>query len=958
MSSYKDNGLTWKSNLVTKNSRDDSGNITLREGDIPDNNPDVYIDPVISTFTVENFINLVNTRFSYFKFPTTSVSNATELDYDTELAFEAFDEASFITDVITQERELLTPYDQAETYNNTNIFAVSTIRPNDWPARGWNADTIQKVREAEEWNWYYEWVQYQVYNAVPFARLDTSGAKVGSPTAEFTITDSMRQQLKDLDNAVNDKLQEVYTGTDRNGQSVYVKPKIRHAIKLKCRLTFENANNYASPQRNQMISGLAADSFKRTPNDNPPINGFNEIYKYGNNYYFVDFGLKGWYTPERGYNMRTTNGGYNPGSRMTLITTNGKYKVRPRTTNNDIQNGVITSKTFTKLNELIPSQLLKDTFNGDFNKLLPDQVSNITFNMLYDILWLSVEFFEQDLMNDILNVENNAAFRYNSEMGEWKNPGDFAYKAIDKLNELLYRTDTRDEIRKHVGWDIHAQGVLQRIYRKKEAGINETSDSFFDLRGGVALNATQQIPYLSFNKTTTSKSYLSALWNSNDKFVQTRILYQIYLWLTLLGVKRLTRDTSASKVIYENGKPVILHRIQQTTISEKTDDNVTINDFITNGKYSDYNPLWVDSVFRKWFYQNNQTTNAYTLTNINVNDIIDKLRASSETRQLSLKNTLDTYNNLVIIADQSQITQGIRNEFGDYEFLSRFNSFDYQGNGANISFEYVISPDLLDMIEFNSNEMDNPSYVINVASVLPSYITSAKLDCEVVQVPAYAPLSAPEYREKLNSGDNSKTIIPLPKEFKPKNINIFKYANRSQVQINEQTISDIDTKYYGSYEFADQTIQPYYTGLVNVSNNVLLTIDPLAERTYIPIGAVTNNKFSYSTIDYSPLSKTWLVDGIPVSSSVDIDQKTNNKGCFRFDPLNRWSIVFAQMILQTENFTQNIFFDGANAGASFDEKKLYNLTTTKSIIKDEINNFKSMIQKNIDNIQVKPKDTK
>ena len=97
MSSYKDNGLTWKSNLVTKNSRDDSGNITLREGDTPENNPDVFIDPVISTFAVENFINLVNTRFSYFKFPTVSVSNATELDYDTELAFEAFDEASFIT---------------------------------------------------------------------------------------------------------------------------------------------------------------------------------------------------------------------------------------------------------------------------------------------------------------------------------------------------------------------------------------------------------------------------------------------------------------------------------------------------------------------------------------------------------------------------------------------------------------------------------------------------------------------------------------------------------------------------------------------------------------------------------------------------------------------------------------------------------------------------------------------
>jgi hypothetical protein len=167
-----------------------------------------------------------------------------------------------------------------------------------------------------------------------------------------------------------------------------------------------------------------------------------------------------------------------------------------------------------------------------------------------------------------------------------------------------------------------------------------------------------------------------------------------------------------------------------------------------------------------------------------------------------------------------------------------------------------------------------------------------------------------------------------------------------------------ESRYYGAYAWADATIEPYYTGLVNVSNNVLLTIDPLSERTYIPIGAVTNNRVSYSSIDYLPLSTSWLVDGIPVSSSNNSDQKTNNKGCFRFDPVNRWSIIFAQMILQEKNeATQKIFFDGAKQGAQFDEKKLYNLTT-KSTIKEEINKLKSYIQQRIDSVQVKPKDMK
>ena len=75
---YQVNGLAYASNIATVNKRDEAGNLIYQEGE---SNPALIIEPVTENLVTASVIKVVNTQFSYFKFPARTTIEAEE-DFD------------------------------------------------------------------------------------------------------------------------------------------------------------------------------------------------------------------------------------------------------------------------------------------------------------------------------------------------------------------------------------------------------------------------------------------------------------------------------------------------------------------------------------------------------------------------------------------------------------------------------------------------------------------------------------------------------------------------------------------------------------------------------------------------------------------------------------------------------------------------------------------------------------
>ena len=81
---YQNKGITYRSNDVAVINRDDAGNMILSEGET---NQLLRIEPISTNITTISMLKVLDTQFTYFKFPT-SYPIETTLDLDLDLNIE------------------------------------------------------------------------------------------------------------------------------------------------------------------------------------------------------------------------------------------------------------------------------------------------------------------------------------------------------------------------------------------------------------------------------------------------------------------------------------------------------------------------------------------------------------------------------------------------------------------------------------------------------------------------------------------------------------------------------------------------------------------------------------------------------------------------------------------------------------------------------------------------------
>jgi hypothetical protein len=125
---YKDDGIDWKANSDAINTRKNSSNIELTE--LAATNPMIFIDPVTVKFDVVDFINVINTRFSYFKFPVQTAGTSDLSDINIDLGFEV-DNSLFVQNQINRTYILSTVGSQQ--IPEINIKQYTNSDGTEWP---------------------------------------------------------------------------------------------------------------------------------------------------------------------------------------------------------------------------------------------------------------------------------------------------------------------------------------------------------------------------------------------------------------------------------------------------------------------------------------------------------------------------------------------------------------------------------------------------------------------------------------------------------------------------------------------------------------------------------------------------------------------------------------------------------------------------------------------------------
>ena len=88
-STYQSKGITYRSNDPAVITRDDAGNVILLEGE---QNQLLRIEPIATNITTTSMLKVLDTQFTYYKFPTTyPIETTLDLDLDTNIELDTVD---------------------------------------------------------------------------------------------------------------------------------------------------------------------------------------------------------------------------------------------------------------------------------------------------------------------------------------------------------------------------------------------------------------------------------------------------------------------------------------------------------------------------------------------------------------------------------------------------------------------------------------------------------------------------------------------------------------------------------------------------------------------------------------------------------------------------------------------------------------------------------------------------
>jgi hypothetical protein len=125
---YETNGLTYISDNSDILPRDKAGNI-IATSDTSSNSL-IIIEPVTTIYTMESALNVFDTRFKYFKFPTNTIA-ALETDIN-------IDTTDFESDLLRRliEQDLEIPYEEDRFGIGTGFRRLNTTFPSSWFTNG------------------------------------------------------------------------------------------------------------------------------------------------------------------------------------------------------------------------------------------------------------------------------------------------------------------------------------------------------------------------------------------------------------------------------------------------------------------------------------------------------------------------------------------------------------------------------------------------------------------------------------------------------------------------------------------------------------------------------------------------------------------------------------------------------------------------------------------------------
>ena len=190
---YKNNGLTWISNLSYVTPRDSNGNISLQESG--SSNPILIIEPSRFNYTLQSVRDSIETNFKYFSFPVTTVNDE---------PFDVIIDPTFVDD-LTPEPEIVEPIDPI----TTKLTIATEYDDKDQPL-----STFKRNGTAYESLWFYNDQRVQSgYTRIPFDSVTPGGG--------FKITEAMIDFVSGSNNVIKFDINVKFRSVNQLGDKIY-----------------------------------------------------------------------------------------------------------------------------------------------------------------------------------------------------------------------------------------------------------------------------------------------------------------------------------------------------------------------------------------------------------------------------------------------------------------------------------------------------------------------------------------------------------------------------------------------------------------------------------------------------------------------------------------------------------------------------------------------------------------
>ena len=190
---YKNNGLTWISNLSYVTPRDSNGNISLQESG--SSNPILIIEPSRFNYTLQSVRDSIETNFKYFSFPVTTVNDE---------PFDVIIDPTFVDD-LTPEPEIVEPIDPI----TTKLTIATEYDDKDQPL-----STFKRNGTAYESLWFYNDQRVQSgYTRIPFDSVTPGGG--------FKITEAMIDFVSGSNNVIKFDINVKFRSVNQIGDKIY-----------------------------------------------------------------------------------------------------------------------------------------------------------------------------------------------------------------------------------------------------------------------------------------------------------------------------------------------------------------------------------------------------------------------------------------------------------------------------------------------------------------------------------------------------------------------------------------------------------------------------------------------------------------------------------------------------------------------------------------------------------------